>query len=457
MNFSFSNPLGLWALLGLPAVVVIHLLQRRSRRQVVTTLFLLQQMRRESETGSRIERLRTSPPFWMQLLMVLLLTWLLAQPRWLKNDAVQRIAVVLDSSASMQAFREPALLAVRDVLGALTSPTTRAELTLLTSDTEAASLYHGGSALELMKAAATWEPLLGVHDFTPALRTARSLTGLKGVVILVTDHALTEKPPFDAHLVSVGEKTANAGFAGMSVEEKDGQWFWRAMVRNYSDVTLERTWLAKADGAKSEPKKLVLRAGETQTLSGPFPPGDVTLELSPDAFTLDDTLPMMRPMPKILAVKAELPWLAELMERFAHVQMVKGPAQADVAALETNGDSMPPATQHACVFLPSPAALAGNLVYLKGNIVAETHPLVAGLSWQGLLARETPPLPRTPEDRVLLWQGERPLIALRQTKSGARQLLCHFDTGTSNALRLPALAVLLHRFLESVREEKLAP
>lgn len=457
MNFSFSNPLGLWALLGLPAVVVIHLLQRRSRRQVVTTLFLLQQMRRESETGNRIERLRTSPPFWMQLLMVLLLTWLLAQPRWLKNDAVQRIAVVLDSSASMQAFREPALQAVRDVLDAVTGPATRAELTLMTSDTETASLYHGGSTLELMKAAATWEPLLGVHDFTPALRTARSLTGVKGVVVLVSDHATEEKPPFDAHLVSVGEKTVNVGFAGMAVEEKDGQWFWRAMVRNYSDATEERVWHAQAAGAKSEPKKLILRAGETQTLSGPFPPGDVVLELSPDAFTLDDRLPMVRPVPKILALNAERPWLVELMERFAHVRMVEGSAQADVIALETNGDSMPSATQHACVFLPSPAGIAGNLVYLKGNVVAETHPLMAGLNWQGLLVRETPPLPRTVEDRVLLWQGERPLISLRQTKAGARQLLCHFDVETSNARKLPALAVLLHRFLEGVREEKLAP
>ena len=46
---SFANPAAFWCLLGLlglPAVLAIHFLQRRRRREVVTTLFLLQQMRR---------------------------------------------------------------------------------------------------------------------------------------------------------------------------------------------------------------------------------------------------------------------------------------------------------------------------------------------------------------------------------------------------------------------------
>src|SRR5688572_5754994 len=66
-----AHPAALWCLLGLPVVLAIHFLQRRSRKEVVTTLFLLQQMRRESETGNRFERLRPSIPLWLQLLMVL--------------------------------------------------------------------------------------------------------------------------------------------------------------------------------------------------------------------------------------------------------------------------------------------------------------------------------------------------------------------------------------------------
>ncbi|HYF36318.1 MAG TPA: BatA domain-containing protein, partial [Prosthecobacter sp.] len=60
MGLSFANPAAAWCLLGIPVVLAIHFLQRRSRRQVITTLFLLDQMRRQSETGNRIERLRAS-------------------------------------------------------------------------------------------------------------------------------------------------------------------------------------------------------------------------------------------------------------------------------------------------------------------------------------------------------------------------------------------------------------
>ena len=64
---SFGNPLGFLALLGIPAVLAIHFLQRRSRQAVVSTLFLLQQLQRESEGGSRFERLRPSIPLSPQV------------------------------------------------------------------------------------------------------------------------------------------------------------------------------------------------------------------------------------------------------------------------------------------------------------------------------------------------------------------------------------------------------
>ena len=78
MGLTLGNPLGLLALLGLPAVLAVHFLQRRARREVVSTLFLLTPLHRESESGRRWERLRTSWPLWLQLLAVLVLAWLMA-------------------------------------------------------------------------------------------------------------------------------------------------------------------------------------------------------------------------------------------------------------------------------------------------------------------------------------------------------------------------------------------
>lgn len=462
---ALTHPAALWALLGIPLVLAIHFLQKRSRRVTVTTLFLLQQLRRQSEQGNRIERLRISIPLWLQLLMVLIFTWLLAGPRWLRNDAIHRIAIVLDSSASMQAFRPAAEKAVRETLSQFLLPGARAELTLLGTDINAPNLYYGASQADLLTSLTDWKPVLGTHDFTPALRSARSLTGPQGAVLLITDHPLPSPPSFAAKVLSVGQETPNVGWAGVTIEEKDGQWFWRALVRNYSLTSQDREWRAEAQGKASAPSKLTLAAGETRTLTGPFleaqAGGTLQLTLTSDALTLDDQLPIVQPKPKILSLTVPVAKdpsakeIAELFSSFANTGIEAQAAKADVRVITWPPSIALEANQHACIFASAPKV--ANPPPLRGSIVGEAHPLTEGLNWQSLLVREGMVMPRDPRDRVLLWQGERPLISLRQTPAGARQLFCHFDLATSNARKLPALAVLLHRFLEQIRQEKIAP
>jgi hypothetical protein len=350
--------------------------------------------------------------------------------------------------------------AADEVLGLLEGPLARAELTLLSSDAEAPSLYHGTMAGELRQALAQWEPLLGVHDFTPALRVARGLVGPQGVVVLVTDHPLAVPPLFGAQVISVGQETDNVGWAGVTVEEKDGQWVWHALVKNYSGSVQERQWHAQVGAAESPWKRIKLSAGETQTLSGPFPAGEVqqfALSLSDDALQLDNELPLVRPQPKVLslcALEGKGQVLAELFSRYAHLRIVGSPGESDLVAAVMTASFALPEQRHGC-FFQAPAD--GAAPYLKGSIVAEAHALVEGLNWQGLLVRESQAMPRQSQDRVLLWQGERPLIVLRMMPAGGRQLICHFDLETSNARKLPAFAVLLHRFLEELRADQLAP
>jgi len=89
---------------GLPTLVIIHFLQRQSRRVEISTLFLLEREDVQSRAGRRLQRWRNSRLFWWQVLAVLLLAWLLSEPRWVEAGTLQRIALVLDSSLSMDAF-----------------------------------------------------------------------------------------------------------------------------------------------------------------------------------------------------------------------------------------------------------------------------------------------------------------------------------------------------------------
>ena len=456
---TLANPLGLLALLGIPAVLAIHFLQRKAVELPVSTLFLLERTQRDAASGRRLERIIPSIPLWMQLLAVLLLAWFLAEPRFQKSGSVQRIAVVLDSSASMGVFKSEAIARLSAELPRFQGPASSVEITILESTPGRPRLYAGSSVDELIAILKKWQPLDGLTDPSQALRLARSLVSREGTVIYLTDTP-GDPLPFEARLIAVGEPIENAGFTGVTFATEEGALVWRALVRNYGKTAIDRTWSIQTATGGTDPRPLHLDAGALVTLQAAFPADskNVRLVLSPDRFPLDDTLPIVAPRPKSLALfTATSPAFADLTAKLLRALDAAVPtndaATADlaIASYDPLDPVLPPG--NSIVFVED-GTRAG--AYLKGGILAEPHPLLDRLNWQSLLVRETIQLDRLPSDSVLLWQDKRPLIFLRET-AGIRQLCFNFDLRHSNAANQPAFIVLLHRFAETIRTAKVAP
>ncbi len=465
---TLANPAGLWALLGIPAVLAIHFLQRQSVVLPVSTLFLLDKTHRESASGRRLDRLMNSVPLWMQLLGVLLLTWLLAEPRFQKARSTQRVAIVLDSSASMAVGKDKLKEKILSVLPDLKGPAAELELTVLESTPGKPRLYSGTSKEDLALVLDHWNPRAGLTDPAYALRLARSLVAREGIVVYVTDTPI-ENPPFEARLLSLGSKVENVGFTGVSMGEKEGKKIWQALVRNYGTQRTSRSWqLELPNGQKTEPKSFDIDAGAMMTLQAAFPEEAqrARLVLSPDAFTLDDSLPMVLSQPKSLAIfastgEAYQALSTKLLRSLDATHAVNDAASADLTILSF--DPLDPVTPEGNAIEFVRDDTRGG-AYLKGGIVAEKHPLIDGLNWQSLLVRETIQHQVHESDTVLLRQGERILIFLREIPATAehqayRQLYFNFDLRSthSNAGMQPAFIVMLHRFAEELRAAKVAP
>jgi len=381
------------------------------------------------------------------------------EPRYQKSSSVQRVAVVLDSSASMAVFKEAALQRLADELPKLQGPAAGMEFTVLEATPGKPRLFAGTSLNGLMTAIKKWQPSEGLTDPTQALRLARSLVSREGSVIYVTDTP-TDSLPFESRLMAVGEPIANVGFTGITFTEEEGQLVWHALVRNYSREPQERTWSLQSNQGNSEPRPLKIEPGALVTLQAAFPIGaeNVRVVLSPDPFTSDDVLPLVREVPKPLTLfSATSPAYEDLAEKLSTSLDSISPSQ-DAATADltiTSYDPLDPVlpTGNAILFVEDGTS-AGN--YLKGGILAESHPLLNGLNWQSLLVRETIQLERQPTDKIILWQESRPLIFIRELR-GKRLLCFNFDLRLSNAASQPAFIVLLHRFAESLREEKVAP
>ena len=456
MPVLFANPAGLWALLGIPLILLIHFLQRESRRIPVSTLFLLEHLDRESVKGRRFDRLRHSLPLWLQLLGVLLLCWLLSEPRWTAGQSVQRVVLVLDNSASMEAFREALRETFDRELPKLTRFVGTTEFTVLESSISGENLYRGTSVLELQKALESWKPGAGSHSPEQAIRVGRGIAGSEGTLVLVTDHPGTPLP-FGALRLSVGTPIDNVGFSGLRVDAEEGKKVWRATLRNYAKTPQSRSWFLASGDRRTEARTVELAAGASHTLQGEFPEGSdrISLLLTPDRFTRDDRVDLVNPSPKALLVSRTgapriEPVVTGLIESLENTSQASGGESPDFWFASYNplapGD-LPPVS----VVLLDQEQVARR--FFSGPIVAANHALVSDLDWQGLLARSTPSIPPAPGDTTLLWQGERSLVILREGP-GVRQLIFNFDVVTSNAPRLPAFIILVHRFAAKLRTGK---
>lgn len=446
---SFGNPLGLLALLGFGAVLLIHLLRVRARKLRASTLFLLETRTAANRGGRRFERLRSEPLLWVQLLVVALVTWLLVEPQWLREDSTLRVVVVVDGSASMTAFRNPLERSLVSSLSSLERAASTTEWILLSSDPRERRLYSGTSRDEVVRAAMNYRGRLSAHEPGTVLATARSIAGSSGAVLFVTDHR--EPVPAGVELVAVGSPTPNVGFAGLEVAE-DGT--FRALVKSSSDrPETRRLWRERTGERREEGETISLAPFEIRTVAGRVPDGEdeLTLVLEPDAFPLDDRLPLVRPEPKGLRLYVA-PELEDdrFVERFLEtLSPFERMARADEADLALTRSALvaPP-----CIVFPSVPKGRG---LRTGPVVTAKDELTDGLGFGGLLVPlvQKTPGPRLEEsDRVLVWQGEEPLVFLRESRDGgATHLVVGFGLDGSNADRVPAFILLLHRFAESVR------
>ncbi len=451
-----SNPLGLLALIAIPIVIAIHYLQRRAQVLPSSTLFLLQKTQKESASGRKFDRLMNSISLWLQLLTVILITWIICQPRFLKTNSTQRIAIVLDSSASMSVFTEETKVKLEETLPELLNNAEQAEYWLHESNPSKPRLYHGNSLEDLIKTIDNWVPLDGASDPTHALRISRSLTGKEGALVYLTDTP-KKSIAYNAFVHSIGTPTANCGFTGISFETRDDQPTWKTLVRNYSDTSQTRTWYLENDKGQRTPERTVtIEPSKIISLSGAIPKDSLTakLVLSADKFTLDDTLPLIIPQPKNLLLHSSSypPFTAlttSITSGFTNTTTAPTAEQADIQLITQS--ELPLLTNNAICFNNSAVR---DSTYLRANIIAEKHELVADLNWQSLLIRDVPSIPHTESDQVLLWQGTRSLIFLRPIAPDKQCLIFNFDITLSNIDKSESSVVLLYRFLNGIRNAK---
>lgn len=448
-----TNMTGLWALLGVPLIVAIHFLQHRTKERLSATLFLLEALAPETRTGRVWDRLRTSRAFWLQILAVLLMAWVLAEPCWVRESASQTVVFVMDDSAGMQPFRKEAVQAVAEEMELIGKQGIPTNWVLTGSRPAQLPFYRGTDSGDALRALDQWQPSSGAHDPEAALRTAAALAGPTGLARMITNAPLRVPPGQSAR--GVGSPLGNTGFAGVTpiegnTEEK-GAPRWRIAVSNNTSAAVSRTVTIKTGGNRpNRTETLAINPGALAEFSLSLPDGcdQAALTLPPDEFPADDTLMLVRPAPRPVAVNIALPEEQTAIFRsiWSSLPGFSPGARRPAATLTiiTEEDPLP----------ASPPGHAIIMAARKGHhtgayaVTAETHPLTDGLNWSGLLL----PAPGTMEPgrqaAILLWRQNLPAAWLENGN-----LVLNWVWEDSNAARLPAPVLMIRRFMESVQRQ----
>ncbi len=449
-NLSLTNLAGLWALLGIPVILAIHFIQQKHRREEISTLFLLALSPEPAISRKRLNWLRSSWQLLAQLLAVLLLAFILSGPEILHKAAAQRVVIILDGSFSMHAVKEKLPAVLEKVISESTPKADYTEFVLADTILENDALYHGANEQKLMDALHLWVPQRGAHDVEGNLRALKDIYSNTSQFIFISDH----EPgfAFDARVISLGEEVNNWGLVGLRLEGSGDDLQFAAVLKNFSSIDGSRHWWIESEGKKSEAREVNLRAGQYTTLRAALPAGLDRLEIAiePDAYKLDDRLPIIRPVPQVLnAYVARGDVSAKLWRLFSsirNVTRVNKPEDADFEVVSFR-DAMDGATFNPRIsFYISDSATGDKQLF---TLTPERAGLLQYLNWSTVRIAAPASVEIGPADEVLLWADEHPAVVLRSGE--IPHLIVAFDIRRGNALNSPAFILLLDRFCEQLR------
>jgi len=473
----FTTPLGLFALLAIPAIVAIHLFRRRFPPRPVAGLFLWQVGRQTPEGGGRISRLPITASLILECLAALALAMILAGARIRPASVSEHLVVLLDDSASMSAVNSRGESArdraVRRLLAEIERLGSSARVTLVVSG-ERPSVLLGPAALAvearaMLEKSDRWKPEAPHHSLDLGLRLARELAGKTGRLMALSDAPPANGKEVDGVFwVSVGEPLANVGItaAQRTISPLEGKGAVSLTFANFSDSQTKRRLTLKT-AEKETDKELLVRdidlAPGTSSVTLPLPPGipAIKVSLSDDALQRDNEVTLVEPRPQEVGVENHLPegrGRQALSKALSSLPGVTLAEHGHLAFVPASALDQPVASGVWRVgFGRAPATLTapGEARDYVGPFVPEKRDsLMEGITLAGVVWTGASPL--APGVHPLVSAGDQPLIVLlgQRPESG---ILFNLDLDRTNLIRAPDWPILISNLVETRRQSLPGP
>jgi len=467
----FTSPLGLLALVAVPAIVAIHLFRRRFPVRRVAGLFLWQIGRQTPEGGGRIAKLPITRSLILECLAALALALMLAGAR-LSSDAVSRhLVVMLDDSASMSAVdargesardrAERRVVAEVDRLGK------GGRVTLVRSgERPSVLLGPAARAAEARSALDAWKPDAPNHSLALGIRLARELAGRTGTLMIVSDlppRLRGEAEVEGALWASVGEPLPNVAItaADRSVAPDRARGTISLTLRNYSDRSARERVTMSAGGKDVLSRDLDVPPG-VSSLTFPLPPGlpPVHVALSADALSRDNDAILVEPRSRIVGVENHLrdgrgrQALVKALDALSGVTPAASGHLAFADAADLDRPSSPGVWRVGFGRPPSAWLAPGKPKdYIGPFVLEKRHPLLQGMTLGGVVWPGAMPL-APGAVRPVASAGDQVLVGMAPLTNARTEpaILVNLDLDRTNLIRSPDWPIMISNLVEMRRQ-----
>ena len=473
---TFATPLGLLALLAVPAIVAIHLFRRRYPVRRVAGLFLWQNPRQTPVEGRRRDRLPITTSLILECLAATALALILAGARLSSADIDRHLVVLLDDSASMSASNAQGVSArdraARRVQSEVERLGASARVTLVVSG-ERPSVLAGPAAfaVEAQAALNSWKPEAAHHSLALGIRLARELAGPDGKLMIVSDltpAARGEDEVPGALWASVGEALGNVGIiaAERTLSPDRGHGTVSLTIGNYTGSPQSRRVVVSAAGKEIVARDLNVPPGSS-SIALPIPPGlpPVRVALSDDSLARDNAVVLAEPRPRIVAVDNRLKEgrghdaLARALAAISGITRAEKSHLVFADAGELDRPADPGVWRAGFGRPPDKWLTAGSPRDFVGPFLLEKrHPLLLGVTLGGVVWTGVAPLAPSAA-HPLASAGDQVLIGMRSGSSPGESpvLLFNLDLDRTNLIRAPDWPIVISNIVEMRRHSLPGP
>ncbi len=289
----FFNTIGLAALIGVPIIIILHMLKRKQRNVKIPSIFLWERAVDTSVQSKPWQKLKKSLPLILQIAAAVALGLAAARPYISVFSSAYNYVIVMDTSASMSAndMDKTRLEYAKDRASKLiNSASAFSKITIIAANTNPYVVYgpntDKANALAALKAID--QTYGGIEKEAVESLVLSETAKTEGGIYIYTDND-KDFSGLDANVFYSGKEAANSAITLVSATGGSVL----VNVKNYSDTDVEKTLTVFNDNMAVAVSDTLIAAGKEKSIVFKDIYTDsakITVSMSPeDSLSVDDT------------------------------------------------------------------------------------------------------------------------------------------------------------------------